>query len=97
MIKNNNQRRLSGETYQLHPITAYLLIRTQGGDLITLIEKAKKLKHVKSTAIVAGDYDVIIRVNTPNLEQLMDVTDKIQSLNGVQLTSTHIIEKEALS
>jgi DNA-binding Lrp family transcriptional regulator len=94
MERNNLQEHLSAEPYDLEPIKAYIFIRSQGGDLIKFLESVKKIQQVKSTSIVAGDYDVVVRVGVQNLEQLMDVTDEIQRMHGIQQTSTHIIEKE---
>jgi DNA-binding Lrp family transcriptional regulator len=93
-MKKNNQPRPSEKTYPLESVNAYIFIRSQGGDLARFLENVKQLKQVKSTAIVAGDYDAVMRVSVQNLEQLMDVTDEIQRMHGIQQTSTHVIQKE---
>jgi len=94
MESSINEQHHSGEIYQLDFIHAYIFVRTQGGDMNRMLENAKKLKQVTSTAVVAGDYDVVMRVRVQTLDQLMKVTDKIQRINGILQTSTHIIEKE---
>jgi DNA-binding Lrp family transcriptional regulator len=94
MESNINQQYPSGEINQLDFIHAYIFVRTQGGDMNRMLENAKKLKQVTSTAVVAGDYDLVMKVQVQTLEQLMKVTDKIQCLHGILQTSTHIIEKE---
>lgn len=93
-MKKNNQPQPSEKIYPKESINAYIFIRSQGGDLVRFLENVKKLKQVKSTAIVAGDYDAVMRVSVQSLEQLMDVTDEIQRMHGIQQTSTHVIQKE---
>lgn len=94
-MKNQGEKNTIAEsTSPVDPIHAYIFIRSQGGDLIHFLENVKKLTPVRSTAIVAGDYDVVMRVCVQSLEQLMDVTDEVQRMQGIQQTSTHIIEKE---
>ncbi len=94
MKNNSEQQNLSGEIMQMGAINGYIFVRTQGGDLNRLLDNAKKLKHVASTAVVAGDYDVVMKIQVPTLGHLMEVTDEIQCMDGVIQTSTHIIEKE---
>lgn len=93
-MKKNNPPQPSEKTYRMDSINAYIFIRSQGGDLIRFLENVRELKQVKSTAIVAGDYDAVLRVRVQSLEQLMDVTDEIQRMHGIQQTSTHVIQKE---
>lgn len=93
-MEKNNLSKPSEKTYPLESINAYNFIRSQGGDLGRFLDNIRKLKQVKSTAIVAGDYDAVMRVSVPSLEKLMDVTDEIQRMPGIPQTSTHGIQKE---
>lgn len=94
-MKNNIDTNIGTESPSKgESIHAYIFIRSQGGDLVNFLDKVRKLTSVRSTSIVAGDYDVVMRVNVHSLEQLMDVTDEVQRMHGIQQTSTHIIEKE---
>ncbi|MCJ7697429.1 MAG: Lrp/AsnC ligand binding domain-containing protein, partial [Thermoplasmata archaeon] len=86
---NISQQPPSGNVYRLDSIHAYIFVRTQGGDMNRMLENAKKLTQVTSTAVVAGDYDLVMKVQVQTLEQLMKVTDKIQCLHGILQTSTH--------
>lgn len=54
----------------------------------------RQLDNVAKISIIAGEYDIVVRAQVKNLEELLDVTDKIQMIEGVNKTTTQIIEKE---
>jgi DNA-binding Lrp family transcriptional regulator len=58
------------------------------------IREIKKIENVEKISIVAGEYDIVVRVHVKNLERLLKVTDKIQLIKGVRKTTTQVIEKE---
>lgn len=49
---------------------------------------------VEKISVVAGEYDIIVRVAVSTLEHLHELSDQIQQTQGVKKTNTHIIEKE---
>lgn len=75
-------------------IKAYILILTYVGNLKSVLNEMKNLKNVESIAVIAGDYDIVVKANVNNLEELMELTDKIHSIKGVKRTNTQVIEKE---
>lgn len=75
-------------------IKAYILIITYVGNLKAVLEEMRKLINVESIAVVAGDYDIIVKAKVEKLEDLVDLTDKIHSIKGVKRTNTQVIEKE---
>jgi DNA-binding Lrp family transcriptional regulator len=75
-------------------ISAYILITMQPGKTDKAIKEMRKLDNVAKISIIAGEYDIVIRAQVKNLEELLDVTDKIQMIEGVNKTTTQIIEKE---
>jgi len=75
-------------------IKAYILITTYVGNLKAVLDEMRKLRDVESIAVVAGDYDIIIKARVNNLEELMELTDQIHSIKGVKRTNTQVIEKE---
>lgn len=75
-------------------IKAYILILTYVGNLKAVLEEMRKLINVESIAVVAGDYDIIVKAKVEKLEDLMELTDKIHSIKGVKRTNTQVIEKE---
>jgi DNA-binding Lrp family transcriptional regulator len=58
------------------------------------LDEMKKIKNIEKISIVTGDYDIIVKVNVKNLEQLHKLTSQIHKVNGVEKTNTQIIEKE---
>ena len=58
------------------------------------IKEMRKIENVKKISVVAGEYDIVIRVEVITLDKLLKVTDKIQMITGVNKTTTQVIEKE---
>jgi DNA-binding Lrp family transcriptional regulator len=75
-------------------ISAYILITIQPGKTDKAIKEMRKLDHVAKISVIAGEYDIVVRAQVKNLEELLNVTDKIQMIDGVTKTTTQIIEKE---
>ncbi|HHH84107.1 MAG TPA: Lrp/AsnC family transcriptional regulator [Thermoplasmatales archaeon] len=75
-------------------IKAYIMILVYIGKLGEVLDKLRKIENIKSIAVTAGDYDIITKVSVETLEELMEVTDKIQLVGGIKRTTTSVIEKE---
>ena len=75
-------------------ISAYILINLTPGDTDEIIKKMRDIENVVKISVVAGDYDVVVRVQVENLEDLLKVTNKIQMIKGIKKTTTQVIEKE---
>ena len=75
-------------------IKAYILISMKPGKLDHAINQMKKIFYIKKISIVAGQFDIVIRVETKDLEELLSLTNKIQMIREVEKTITQIIEKE---
>jgi DNA-binding Lrp family transcriptional regulator len=75
-------------------IKAYILILARVGKLESVLKEMRNLSNIENIAVVAGDYDIIARGSVENLEQLMEITDKIQLIDGIKRTTTLVIEKE---
>ena len=75
-------------------INAYILLSMKPGKSDTAIREMRKIGNVEKISIVAGDYDIVVRVKVKSLEKLLVVTDKLQMIEGVKKTTTQVIEKE---
>lgn len=75
-------------------INAYILINMKPGDTKKAIEKMREIPNIAKISVVAGEFDIVVRVQVKNLDKLLIVTDKIQMINGVKKTTTQVIEKE---
>ena len=71
-------------------INAYILTMMKPGNAQKAIEEMKNIDHVEKISVVAGEFDIVVRVRV----QLLDLTNKLQMINGVEKTTTQIIEKE---
>jgi len=75
-------------------MNAYILISMQPGNSDKAIAEMRKIEHVEKISVVAGEFDIVIRVKVETLEELLESTNKIQMIQGVQKTTTQVIEKE---
>jgi DNA-binding Lrp family transcriptional regulator len=75
-------------------INAYILLSMRTGNSDNALKKMRELEHVEKISVVAGEYDVVVRVRVETLEELLEVTNDIQMIEGVTKTTTQVIEKE---
>ncbi len=58
------------------------------------INEMRKIDNVEKISVIAGDFDIVVRVRVKSLDKLLKVTDEIQMINGIRKTTTQVIEKE---
>jgi DNA-binding Lrp family transcriptional regulator len=76
-------------------VLAYVLFKVASGTEREVAQKMIEFKEVMQADVVFGEYDVIARVTTIDLEKLQDfVSDKIRTVPNVLVTSTMIISRE---
>jgi DNA-binding Lrp family transcriptional regulator len=75
-------------------IKAYILTVMEPGDTDKIIKDMRKIENVEKISVVAGEYDIVVRVLVEDLESLLKITNKIQMIKGVKKTTTQVIEKE---
>jgi DNA-binding Lrp family transcriptional regulator len=75
-------------------ISAYILIHIRPGNTDKIITQLRKIENIVKVSVVAGEFDIVARVQVKSLEKLLKVTDKIQMIKGVNKTTTQVIEKE---
>ncbi len=75
--------------------TAYVLINCDLGFDTEIIDEIKQLEEVKEVHGIFGAYDIIVKLESDNVENLRDViTWKIRKLNRVRSTLTLIVPKK---
>jgi DNA-binding Lrp family transcriptional regulator len=79
---------------QFKPIQAYIMTNMYPGIYTKALDEIKKLNYKEKISLVTGDYDIVVKVNVKNLEQLNNLTSQLQKVNGVEKTNTQVIEKE---
>lgn len=76
-------------------VLAYVLFKVASGTEREVAQKMTEFEEVKEADVVFGEYDVIARMTTTDLEKLQDfVSDKVRTVPNVLVTSTMIISKE---
>ena len=66
----------------------------QPGHSEKAIYQIRKLSFVEKVSVIAGDYDIVIRVGVPTMKELLKVNHELQQIPGLEKTTTHVIEKE---
>jgi len=73
-------------------IEAYILMKSELGEQSEVYTKILKIKGVKSANTVIGPYDLIIFIESVDLNTLgKTVISKIQNLKGVKDTMTCVV------
>jgi DNA-binding Lrp family transcriptional regulator len=75
-------------------VKAYIMTSMNPGTYTKALEEIKKIDHVEKISIVTGDYDIVVKVNVHTLEHLHKITSRLHMINGIQKTTTQVIEKE---
>ncbi len=70
-------------------VNAYILIQTEVGKAAQVAKEVAEISGVKSAEDVTGPYDVIVRAEAGNVDDLGKlVVAKIQSVDGITRTLT---------
>ena len=71
---------------------AYVLINCDLGFDVEIIDEIKQLEEVKEIHGIFGTYDIIVKLESDNVDNLRDViTWKIRKLNRVRSTLTLMV------
>ena len=70
-------------------VQAYVLIQTEVGKAVTVVESIRSISGVAVAEDVTGPYDVIVKAEAPPMDELGRlVVAKIQSVPGITRTLT---------
>jgi DNA-binding Lrp family transcriptional regulator len=70
-------------------VHAYILIQTEVGQAATVAGKIAQIEGVTTAEDVTGPYDVIVRAEAENVDQLGQlVVARIQNVDGITRTLT---------
>ena len=73
-------------------LSAFILIEVAGDHTKSAYKTIQRISGVKATYTVSGNYDLIVQVETENLEDLSDLLmSKIRAVDGVTKTNTCLV------
>ena len=76
-------------------VLAYVLFKVSSGTERAVCQKLVEFDEVLHADIIFGEYDVVAKIETPDLSTLEEfVSDKIRSVLNVLVTSTMIVSRE---
>lgn len=72
-------------------VHAFIMVKTAAGKSEDLLADVQELDGVSEAHIVAGDFDIIVEVDTQEVYQVLHTASSdIQDLDGVADTKTYI-------
>jgi DNA-binding Lrp family transcriptional regulator len=70
-------------------LSAFILIEVAGDHTKSVFKTIQRISGVKAAYTVSGTYDLIVQIETENLETLSDLLmAKIRAVDGVTKTNT---------
>ncbi|MEM2901822.1 MAG: Lrp/AsnC family transcriptional regulator [Candidatus Bathyarchaeia archaeon] len=69
------------------PFTAFILIKIEGG-LKETVKKIKKIPGVKCVDPVTGEYDLIVKLEAKNEDEVKSRVDRMRSIDSIKGTLT---------
>ncbi len=73
-------------------LSAFILIEVAGDHTKSAFKTIQRISGVKAAYTVSGNYDLIVQVETENLEMLSDLLlSKIRAVDGVIKTNTCLV------
>lgn len=75
-------------------VRAYVMLNIEPGKIPSVVDELAQIEEVKRAYPITGEYDALaeIEVEEPKMVEKM-VINKIQTIEGVEKTTTHIAFK----
>ena len=70
---------------------AYVLVNTEPGKLWEIADEALKIEGIKMAHAVTGQFDVVAYAEFTKMDELGNIIEKLQRLQGVRRTQTSIV------
>ena len=71
-------------------VVAYIMVKAHTGEADRLRDDTENVDGVVSAHIVAGDVDIIAKVDVDSPADVKDIAKSIRDLDGVENTQTYI-------
>ena len=73
-------------------VGAFVLITTKSGGEKNVVETLKKLPEVKEARILYGEYDIIAKIQSADIQKLNSfLLEKVRPIKDIENTSTLIV------
>ncbi|MEZ3115000.1 Lrp/AsnC family transcriptional regulator [Halobaculum sp. MBLA0147] len=72
-------------------VSAFVMVKTATGEVEAVTDRIDEMAAVTETHVVAGDFDVIVEVETAEMYEVMEtVASAIHDIAGVEETKTYV-------
>ena len=76
-------------------IEAYIMMNIKSGSEDEVCQKLTEYPEVEEVAVIYGEYDAIVKVNTSDMKTLDTfITETLRALPNIFLTATMLIAKQ---
>jgi DNA-binding Lrp family transcriptional regulator len=76
-------------------VTAYIFCKVKMGSIQKVVDMFKEIDVATSIAVTTGEFDVIVRVELPDLESLYNLTvTEVCRIPGLEETTTAVVTYE---
>ncbi len=83
---------MSSDTHE--QVKAYIMLSVKLGKTSDVLAKLKQIPNVTSVAVITGEYDIIVRIETETMDEMYNRTQEIHLIDGILETNTSVIQKE---
>ena len=71
-------------------LESYLLLECTSGTIWKVADTILKIDGIKMAHVVTGNYDVIAFAEYTNIDELTNIIQKVQAIQGVEKTQTAV-------
>jgi len=75
-------------------LKAYVMCTAKLGKTNDVLAALKKIPNITSVAVITGEYDIIVRLETKTMEEMYERTQEIHLIEGIVETTTSVIQRE---
>ena len=75
-------------------LIAKIFIQIEHDAMVKVVEELKDMPQIKKLFALTGDYDLLAEVEVESSEELYDIfAKKIDTIEGIEKTNTHVVMK----
>jgi len=75
-------------------VLSYVLMEVEIGKTDDVVDELRKINEATTVAVTTGSYDIVVLLETQNLEELYEITVRgIHKIPGIKETQTAVVEK----